>query len=150
MSESAHKKIEKLREEIRRHEHLYYVQDAPEITDAEYDVLFRELVALEAAWPAHGAEIETGSTLPAETGITAVAVSFSKGCYPGQELVERMDSRAATAPRLLRTLSTPEAERLGARITSESEGRVLAEGTPEVIIENADVRRVYLGEHFRM
>ena len=31
-----------------------------------------------------------------------------------------------------------------------SEGRVLAEGTPEVIIENADVRRVYLGEHFRM
>ena len=31
-----------------------------------------------------------------------------------------------------------------------SEGRVLAEGTPEVIIDNADVRRVYLGEHFRM
>jgi lipopolysaccharide export system ATP-binding protein len=31
-----------------------------------------------------------------------------------------------------------------------SEGRVLAEGTPAEIIENADVRRVYLGEHFRM
>ena len=31
-----------------------------------------------------------------------------------------------------------------------SEGRVLAEGTPQQIIENADVRRVYLGEHFRM
>ncbi len=31
-----------------------------------------------------------------------------------------------------------------------SEGNVLAEGTPEQIIENPDVRRVYLGEHFRM
>jgi lipopolysaccharide export system ATP-binding protein len=31
-----------------------------------------------------------------------------------------------------------------------SEGRVLAEGTPQQIVEHADVRRVYLGEHFRM
>jgi len=31
-----------------------------------------------------------------------------------------------------------------------SEGRVLAEGTPQDIVNNADVRRVYLGEHFRM
>ena len=31
-----------------------------------------------------------------------------------------------------------------------SEGRVLAEGTPVDIVENADVRKVYLGEHFRM
>mgnify|MGYP000393816810 FL=1 len=31
-----------------------------------------------------------------------------------------------------------------------SDGRVLAQGTPREIIENADVRRVYLGEHFKM
>jgi lipopolysaccharide export system ATP-binding protein len=31
-----------------------------------------------------------------------------------------------------------------------SDGHVLAEGSPEQIVENADVRRVYLGEHFRM
>jgi lipopolysaccharide export system ATP-binding protein len=36
------------------------------------------------------------------------------------------------------------------RATIISEGRVLAQGTPAEIIENPDVRRVYLGEHFRM
>jgi DNA ligase (NAD+) len=45
------KKIEKLREELRRHEHLYYVLDAPEISDAGYDALMSELKKLEAAHP---------------------------------------------------------------------------------------------------
>jgi DNA ligase (NAD+) len=45
------RKIEKLREELRRHEHLYYVLDAPEISDAEYDALMNELKRLEAAHP---------------------------------------------------------------------------------------------------
>jgi DNA ligase (NAD+) len=45
------RKIEKLRDELRRHEHLYYVLDAPEITDAEYDALMNELKKLEAAHP---------------------------------------------------------------------------------------------------
>ncbi len=48
---SAAKKIEKLRDELRRHEHLYYVLDAPEISDAEYDALMNELKKLEAAHP---------------------------------------------------------------------------------------------------
>jgi DNA ligase (NAD+) len=47
----AAKKIEKLRDELRRHEHLYYVLDAPEISDAEYDALMNELKRLEAAHP---------------------------------------------------------------------------------------------------
>lgn len=44
-------RIEHLRDELHRHEHLYYVLDAPEITDAEYDGLMRELKALEEAHP---------------------------------------------------------------------------------------------------
>ena len=40
-----------LREELRRHEHLYYVEDAPVISDAEYDSLMNQLKALEAAHP---------------------------------------------------------------------------------------------------
>jgi folate-binding protein YgfZ len=55
-------------------------------------------------WPRLGAEIVPGETIPAGTGLTRLAVSFTKGCYPGQELVERMDSRAAEAPRSLRRI----------------------------------------------
>jgi DNA ligase (NAD+) len=40
-----------LRAELDRHNHLYYVLDAPEIPDAEYDRMFRELQALEASHP---------------------------------------------------------------------------------------------------
>jgi DNA ligase (NAD+) len=43
--------IEELREKLRYHEHLYYVLDKPEITDAEYDVLMRRLSELEKAHP---------------------------------------------------------------------------------------------------
>jgi len=40
-----------LAEQIRRANRLYYEDDAPELTDAEYDALFRQLVALETAFP---------------------------------------------------------------------------------------------------
>jgi DNA ligase (NAD+) len=43
--------VEKLREELRRHEHLYYVLDQPELTDAEYDGLMNRLRELEAEHP---------------------------------------------------------------------------------------------------
>ena len=43
--------IEQLREELRHHEYQYYVLDAPEITDAEYDALLRRLQALETQHP---------------------------------------------------------------------------------------------------
>ncbi len=43
--------IENLREELRRHEHLYYVLDEPQITDAEYDALMRRLRQLEDQFP---------------------------------------------------------------------------------------------------
>ncbi|MGE4299675.1 MAG: NAD-dependent DNA ligase LigA [Desulfovibrionaceae bacterium] len=44
-------RVRALRAELERHNHLYYVRDAPEISDAAYDALFRELQALEAAHP---------------------------------------------------------------------------------------------------
>ena len=45
------KKIESVREKIRHHEYLYYIQDNPELTDAEFDKLMNELKRLEAEHP---------------------------------------------------------------------------------------------------
>ena len=45
------KKIEALREKIRHHEHLYYVLDNPELTDAEFDALMNDLKRIEAEHP---------------------------------------------------------------------------------------------------
>ncbi len=49
--EQAQRRIEELRREIRRHDHLYYVRNRPTISDTEYDRLFRELEHLEGAHP---------------------------------------------------------------------------------------------------
>ena len=60
-----------------------------------------------AAWPQMSVDM-TSDSIPSETGLTDIAVSFTKGCYPGQELVERMDSRGTAAPRSLRVIrATP-------------------------------------------
>ena len=45
------KEIERLREDIRHHNRRYYVMDDPEISDAEYDRLFKRLMELEGRFP---------------------------------------------------------------------------------------------------
>lgn len=50
--QQARERIETLRAQLRYHADLYYRKDAPEISDYEYDALFRELETLEAAFPA--------------------------------------------------------------------------------------------------
>ncbi len=49
--DSAEKRIEELRRSLRYHSRLYYENDAPEISDFEYDMMFRELTELEAEFP---------------------------------------------------------------------------------------------------
>src|SRR5512141_2215442 len=50
-SKDAQRRMDDLRDQIRYHEHRYYVLDDPEISDADYDALMNELKALEAAHP---------------------------------------------------------------------------------------------------
>src|SRR5262249_19580915 len=58
--------------------------------------------------PALGAELVEG-TIPAEAGpwVVEASVSFTKGCFTGQELVARIDSRGGHVPRHLRGLDIP-------------------------------------------
>ncbi len=62
-----------------------------------------EAARIEAGFPRHGAELDE-RTIPAEAGLVEAAVSFTKGCYTGQELVARIDSRGSNVPRHLRGL----------------------------------------------
>ena len=51
VSEEIRKQAEKLKKELRHHSYLYYVLDRPEITDYEFDHMYRQLVDLEKAYP---------------------------------------------------------------------------------------------------
>ena len=63
-----------------------------------------EVARIRAGWPAMGREL-TERTIPAEVGgLVESSVSFTKGCYTGQELVARIDSRGGNVPRPVRLL----------------------------------------------
>src|SRR3954470_1572920 len=70
-----------------------YGRDAVEVLDAEVDGdADRERLRIEAGTPRFGREIDD-RVLPAEAGLDERAISFSKGCYPGQEPIARQHHR---------------------------------------------------------
>lgn len=75
-----------------------------------------EAARIAVGWPRMGAEIVPGEMIPAVTGVVPLSVNFTKGCYPGQELVERMDSRGADAPKSLRIIEVPAGTAVGATV----------------------------------
>jgi folate-binding protein YgfZ len=93
-----------------------------------------ERLRIEAGTPRWGREIDD-RVLPAEAGLTETHVSFTKGCYPGQEPIARLHYRGK-ANRRLRVLTVegspaPETEvlhgeKVVGRITSSVPGRALA------------------------
>jgi hypothetical protein len=82
-----------------------------------------DVMRADAHWPAMGSDIEEGD-VPATTGVLRAAVSFTKGCYPGQELVERMDSRNSSAPVVLRVVRAGESTD-GCTVTSRGDAWLL-------------------------
>ena len=65
-----------------------------------------EAERIEAVWPAMGSELVVDETIPNAAGINDRTVSFTKGCYTGQELVARVDSRGDHTPQHLRHLTS--------------------------------------------
>lgn len=71
---------------------------------------------IEAGVPRMGADLQPGD-LAASAGLVDAAVDFTKGCFVGQELVARMDSRGGTAPtRLVRLRGSDEPPQVGAEV----------------------------------
>jgi tRNA-modifying protein YgfZ len=87
-----------------------------------------ERLRIAAGVPAMGREL-TDATIPVEAGqwLIDASVSFTKGCYTGQELVARIDARGGNAPRPVRGLrieGATNAIRAGASVSS-LDGRAL-------------------------
>jgi len=96
------REVRKLREEIRRHNHLYYVEAEPEISDAGYDRLFERLLELEDAYP----ELVTGDSPSRRVGaepqsefetVEHVVPMLSLDSSQEAEKVERFDERVRKA-----------------------------------------------------
>jgi tRNA-modifying protein YgfZ len=78
-----------------------------------------EAERIEAVWPAMGSELVVDETIPNAAGINDRTVSFTKGCYTGQELVARVDSRGDHTPQHLRLLQSPSPLDVGDVLTLE-------------------------------
>ena len=123
-----------------------YGEPAAELLDGEVEPTMAaeelELLRIRAGTPAWGKEIDD-RVLPAEAGLTARAVSFTKGCYPGQEPIARLHYRGH-ANRGLRVLELTEMPEPDAELVYEGKavGRVTSAARDgERVIALAYVRR---------
>jgi tRNA-modifying protein YgfZ len=66
--------------------------------------------------PRWGVDVDEG-TIPHESGLVPVSVDFTKGCFLGQELVARIDSRGGNTPRNLRLLESADGMTAGDTVT---------------------------------
>ncbi len=101
-SQTPEKRVDWLRREIRRHDYLYYVQDAPEISDEEYDRLFRELQRLEEEHPelrSPDSPTQRVGAAPLEEFPTVdhAAPMLSLDSAVGEEALHRFDERMRKA-----------------------------------------------------
>ncbi len=88
------REIKALRDEIRRHERLYYVLDRPEITDAEFDKLMRLLRELEDAYPQYASDDSPTRRVGGERSNTFAPVPHKvpmlslDNCYSEEEFLD--------------------------------------------------------------
>jgi folate-binding protein YgfZ len=121
-----------------------YGEPAAEVLDAELEPTISadelELLRIRAGTPAWGKEIDD-RVLPAEAGLTERAVSFTKGCYPGQEPIARLHYRghANRGLRVLELTSLPEPE-----TELVFEGKTVGRITSAAAVEGGAVALAYV------
>jgi len=123
-----------------------YGEPAAEVLDADFETSLSaeelEQLRIRAGTPAWGKEIDE-RVLPAEAGLTVRAVSFTKGCYPGQEPIARLHYRGH-ANRGLRVFRLDEPPAPDSEIVYEgkSVGRITSSAADEAgAVALAYVRR---------
>ena len=90
--------------------------DRPELPDGTLSQY--EAARIRAGEPKWGAEVSE-KTIPHETGLVPVSVDFDKGCFLGQELVARIDSRGGNAPRFVRLIDLEQHAEAGTTLTAD-------------------------------
>ena len=133
-------RIEWLRHEIERHNYRYYALDDPEVSDAEYDALFRELLALEAEHPELTSPDSPTQRVGASPQGTFETVEQIHGVDlpAGAELLSTDDHKVQI--RFDRTVST--ASKVAATVMNQIEVRDFSLSEPEL----ADiVKQIYNG-----
>jgi DNA ligase (NAD+) len=98
-----------LRDEIRRHDYLYYVKDRPEISDSQYDHLFRELVELEQAHPELVSPDSPSQRVGAPPLAELVKVPHEQPMLSLDSIVDQSEAQAFDQ-RVKRELETPSIE----------------------------------------
>jgi tRNA-modifying protein YgfZ len=88
-----------------------------------------EILRVDAGEPKWGVDVDA-DTIPHESGLVSASVDFTKGCFLGQELVARIDSRGGNTPRNLRRLESDRPIRPGDLVKSEGNdvGKVTSSG----------------------
>jgi folate-binding protein YgfZ len=123
------------------------VGEAPAVPDGVRmcDLQAYEAVRVEAGVPMMGREIDE-KTIPAEAGIVERTVSFTKGCFTGQELVARIDSRGGNVPRHLRgiVVTTNVLPPVGATIEADGKSVGAITSVAESLERKAPVALAYV------
>jgi folate-binding protein YgfZ len=98
---------------VERHLVVGEPPDLEEMGRGEY-----ERFRISSGEPKWGVDVDDG-TIPHESGLVPASVDFTKGCFLGQELVARIDSRGGNTPRNLRLLEVDDEIDAGAAVTAD-------------------------------